>query len=249
MLGRFLEVSIPVIDILASIEFYEKLGFAQASTGESWPHPYAVLTDGRLFMGLHQSARTSMALTYVQPDLARHAGQLRSKGFELTDERLDSDAFNQVSLFDPMGLRITMVEARTFSPPPVESVQESLLGYFAEFGMPVREFSAVSSFWESLGYIGLEESAEPFARKILTSNRLNIGLYRTRALRQPVLTFEATDMRRRLDRLRARGFKLSDEMPDALDADANAVLLAPEGTHLLLLSTPAADSHGQAGLQ
>ena len=53
----------------------------------------------------------------------------------------------------------------------------------------------------------------------------------------------------RLDGLRAKGLKLSDEMPDALDADANAVLLAPEGTRLLLLSTPAADSHDQVGLQ
>jgi len=249
MLGRFLEISIPVIDILASIEFYERLGFIQATTGESWPHPYAVLTDGRLFIGLHQSNLESIALTFVQPDLARHAGRLQESGFATTAEHLNSETFNQVSLIDPLGVRITMVEARTFSPPPLEPVHESQLGYFAEFGIPAKAFPAASSFWESLGFIGLDETTEPFPRKTLTSDRLNIGLYRTRALRQPVLTFEDTDMKRRLDGLRRKGLTLSDEMPDALDAATNAVLRAPEGTRLLLLSSLSPDLQTQVGLQ
>ena len=53
MLGRFLEISLHTPDIQESLEFYESLGFAQASVGEIWPHPYAVVTDGRLFLGLH----------------------------------------------------------------------------------------------------------------------------------------------------------------------------------------------------
>ncbi len=246
MLGRFLEISIPVIDILASIEFYEKLGFLQASTGETWPHPYAVLTDGRLFIGLHQSGLGSIALTYVQPELARHVERLRSKGYDLTDERLDSDSFNQVSLIDPAGQRITLVEARTFSPPLLDTAHESYCGYFAEYGIPVRDFAPATAFWESAGYVSLDETREPFIRKTLTSDRLNIGLYRTRALRSPVLTFEDSDMKRRLDVLRHKGFVLSDEMPDALDASTNAVIRAPEGTRLLLLGSVASI---QPGLQ
>jgi hypothetical protein len=37
-------------------------------------------------------------------------------------------------------------------------------------------------------------------------------------------------------RLRARGVQVSDEMPDTLDESRNGVLVAPEGTRLLLLS-------------
>jgi hypothetical protein len=40
-----------------------------------------------------------------------------------------------------------------------------------------------------------------------------------------------------LARLRERKFPLSDEMPDSLDAATNAILIAPEGTRILLLST------------
>ena len=60
-------------------------------------------------------------------------------------------------------------------------------------------------------------SRSPFPRTTLTSDRLNLALYRTRAFRQPLLTFEDRDMRERLARLRERGFMLSDEMPDSLD--------------------------------
>ena len=249
MIGRFLEISIPVDDILASIAFYEKLGFVQAATGESWPHPYAVLTDGRLYIGLHQTSLPALTLTFVQPDLVRHAERLRASGFDLVDERLDGESFNQASVIDPTGQRITLVEARTFSPPLLEAGHESTLGYFAEYGLPVRDFEPASSFWESLGFISLDESREPFPRRTLTSDRLNVGLYRTRALRMPVLTFEDTDMKRRLDALRRKGIELLDDMPDALDAATNAVIKAPEGTRLLLLSTESDGLPVQHGLQ
>jgi hypothetical protein len=68
------------------------------------------------------------------------------------------------------------------------------------------------------------------------SDGVDLALYRTRALRQPVLTFEDSDMSQRLMRLRARGVQVSDEMPDTLDESRNGVLVAPEGTRLLLLS-------------
>jgi hypothetical protein len=52
-----------------------------------------------------------------------------------------------------------------------------------------------------------------------------------------VLTFEDSDMTERIARLRERKLQLTDEMPDTLDAATNAVLIAPEGTRLLLLNS------------
>ena len=52
-IGRFLEISIGTPVIRESLEFYESLGFVQAAVGETWSHPYAVVTDGHLFIGLH----------------------------------------------------------------------------------------------------------------------------------------------------------------------------------------------------
>jgi len=235
MLGRFLEISIHTPDIQASLEFYESLGFTQASVGEAWPHPYAVVTDGRLFIGLHGAVIRSPALTFVLPELARGIERLRDIGIEFDQERIGSDVFNQATFTDPAGMSVNLLEARTFSPPG--ETANTTCGYFAELGIPVRDAEPGRRFWEPLGFVAMEEELLPFARTQLTSDRLNLGLYRTRAFRQPLLTFEDADMRERLARLRERGFKLLDDMPDSLDDSTNAILEAPEGTRLLLLQS------------
>jgi hypothetical protein len=132
---------------------------------------------------------------------------------------------------------VNVVEARTFSPPQFDTQPATTCGYFTELGLPAREQGPMRVFWESLGFVAWEEESEPFARTAITSDHLNLSLYRSRAFRQPLLTFEDRDMRERLARLKERGFQLSDEMPDSLDESCNAILVAPEGTRLLLLQS------------
>jgi len=238
MLGRFLEISIHTAVIQESLQFYQALGFEQASVGETWPHPYAVVTDGRLFIGLHDAKLASPTLTFVSPRLATHIGHLRNQGVRFEQEHLGSDEFHQASFRDPSGLNVRLLEARTFSPPNLHAAAiTTTCGYFTEFGIPVRDAALSRDFWEPLGFVAMAEELLPFARTALTSDLLNLGLYRTRALRHPVLCFEDPDMRERLTRLRERGFKLSDEMPDTLDDATNAILRAPEGTQLLLMQS------------
>lgn len=235
MLGRFLEISIHAPDIRASLEFYESLGFVQAPVGETWPYPYAVVTDGRLFIGLHGAVIRSPALTFVLPNLVQGIDRLRELGIEFDQERIGNDVFNQATFTDPAGVCVNLLEARTFSPPAEGS--STTCGYFVEFGIPVRDTEAGKNFWEPLGFVAMEEELLPFARTQLTSDRLNLGLYRARAFRQPLLTFEDAHTRERLTRLRERGCKLLDEMPDSLDDSTNAILEAPEGTRLLLMQS------------
>lgn len=235
MLGRFLEISIHTPDIRASLEFYESLGFVQASVGETWPYPYAVVTDGRLFIGLHGAVIRSPALTFVLPDLAHGIAKLREADINFDQERIGSEVFNQATFTDPAGTCVNLLEARTFSPPAEQAI--TTCGYFVEFAIPVRDMDVGRRFWEPLGFVAMEEELLPFARMALTSDRLNIGLYRTRAFREPMLTFEDPDTRERLTRLRERGFTLLDEMPDSLDESTNAILEAPEGTRLLLMQS------------
>jgi catechol 2,3-dioxygenase-like lactoylglutathione lyase family enzyme len=237
MLGRFLEISIHTPVIQESLEFYESLGFVQASVGETWPHPYAVVTDGRLFIGLHGTYIRSPTLTFVLPELSRGIERLRSLGISFDQERLGDDVFNQAAFCDPSGQSVSIVEARTFSPPHLDAAVPTTCGYFTEFGIPTRDANASRTFWESLGFVAMEEDLLPFPRTPLTSDFLSLALYRTRTLRQPVLAFEDPDMRERLARLRERGLKLSDEMPDSLDETTNAILEAPEGTRLLLMKS------------
>lgn len=237
MFGRFLEISLHAPEIRDSLTFYESLGFVQAPVGEALDYPYAVVTDGRLFLGLHGQPMASPALTFVMPRLMHGVEQLEQLGIELENSRLGNEVFNRVSFRDPSGQYVNVFEARTFSPPQFETQPATTCGYFSEYGLPAREQGQMRVFWEALGFVAWDEQSEPFARTAITSDHINLALYRSRAFRQPLLTFEDRDMRERLARLKERGFELSDEMPDNLDESCNAILIAPEGTRLLLLQS------------
>ena len=236
MLGRFLEISIHAPSVLESLEFYQKLGFTQAEAGDSRPYPYAVVSDGRLFIGLHQHELESPSLTFVKPDLWRHIEELEALGIEFESRRLGEDVFNEATFRDPDGLLVTLIEARTFSPPTRGIAETSWCGYFTELGIPTRDAERGKQFWEQLGFVAAAENGQPFRRISLTSDHLDLGLYATRDLRRPVLTFSDAEMSARIEQIRKLGLEPSARLPRVFDPDSTAMLIAPEGTTLLLMT-------------
>jgi catechol 2,3-dioxygenase-like lactoylglutathione lyase family enzyme len=236
MLGRFLEISVHAPNALESLEFYQRLGFSSAEVGETWSHPYGVVTDGRISIGLHQYEFDSPSLTFVKPDLWRHLPALEALGIEFAFRKLGENVFNEAGFKDPNGLMITMLEARTFSPPAREPAEVSACGYFAEFGIPCSDAEASKRFWEQLGFVAMEEVAEPVRRIPLTSDFLDIGLYTAREPRHPVVTFVDPDMPRRISRIVKLGIEPSPRLPPSFDRETTALFVAPEGTPLLLMT-------------
>ena len=235
LLGRFLEVSVHAPDVAESLAFYESLGFVQAPTGEAWSHPYAVVTDGRLFIGLHQSPFESPALTWVLPDLARHVPELQALGIDFEFARLADVSMHEVGFRDTSGQMITVIEARTFSPPALSPAHATELGYFEEFGIPTTDLARASAFWDSLGFVAFDPELEPFRRIAVASRDLNVGLYDV-DLRNPVLRFSDPAMPERIARLRDCRLPFVEKLPRGLRAGENAMLQAPDGTQLLLTS-------------
>jgi catechol 2,3-dioxygenase-like lactoylglutathione lyase family enzyme len=236
VLGRFHEFSVPTSDIRASVEFYEQLGFRQAATRDVWPHPYGVLTDGRIALGLHQSALREASLTFVHPDVAHHCAELERQGLKLVYQRTGTEAFHEIGLADPDDQRITVLEARTYSPPSPEGVAASLCGYFLEVSMPARDPEAAQRFWEPLGFVAMGRFEEPYPRCTLTSDHLNVAFHAPRTLASPLLVFADEEMPSRIAQLRALGVESKRKLPGNLDPARNALIEAPEGTLLLLLS-------------
>jgi len=233
--GRFHEISVATADIRAAVEFYEQLGFTQAPTTDTWPHPYGVLTDGRLFIGLHQRRAPSPSLTFVQPGLARHVGELEQRGIDLTLRRTGEEVFNEIGFSDPFGQAVTVIEARTFSPVNRDPAEVSRCGYFGEFSMPVVDFDAAREFWEPLGFVATDESDDPYVHLTLTSDHLDIAFHRPRTADVPLLVFRDPAMPARIEQLRSLDVPLSREVPRGLDARRNAMLESPDGLTLLLL--------------
>lgn len=235
MLGRFLEYSIPTADIRGSLDFYMKLGFSQAEVGETWPHPYAVVTDGRIHLGLHSLPGTDPALTFVKPDLLRHLAALEQLGVQFDFRRLGNDIFNELGWLDPSGHRARMVEARTFSPTERAPTETSLCGYFAEIALPCAAMQAGKDYWEKLGFVGMDEFEAPLPHVSCTSDSIDVGLYEPAHLPLPTLVFDAGDIRSTLAQLADAGVSPSALLLQRLRPICAALLTAPEGTPILLM--------------
>jgi catechol 2,3-dioxygenase-like lactoylglutathione lyase family enzyme len=234
VLGRFLEFSLATPDIQASLDFYLRVGFSQADVGEAWQHPYAVVTDGRICLGLHQQALPAAAMTFVKPNLLKHVDGFEELGLEFEFRRLGNDVFNEVGWFDPSGQLIRLIEARTFSPSKRAGIDTSQCGYFIEIALPTADLQESKSYWERFGFVGIDETNDRLPHISCTSDYIDLGLYEPSHLRRSTLRFEVDDVAGTLARLAEVGISPAGEIPAPLRQVPAAVLVAPEGTPILL---------------
>jgi catechol 2,3-dioxygenase-like lactoylglutathione lyase family enzyme len=234
VLGRFLEFSLATPDIQASLDFYTRLGFSQAEVGEAWPHPYAVVTDGRICLGLHQGPIRAPSVTFVKPDLLKHLASFEGLGLEFEFLHLGNDVFNEVGWLDPTGQLVRLIEARTFSPSKRIGTDTSRCGYFLEIALPTPNLGASKAYWERFGFVGMDEWDDHLPHVSCTSDYVDLGLYDPAHLRRSTLRFQADDVGGTLARLAEIGIAPAGEIPSPLRQLPAAVLIAPEGTPILL---------------
>jgi hypothetical protein len=263
-LGQFLELALPTHDIAASVQFYERLGFTQRLTGDAWPHPYGVLGDGRIHLGLHQRPSPGGARRgryeaaallegptpcFVQAGLARQAERLRQHGLDPDALQLGEESLHHLWLRDPAGHALLLQEARTFSAVQLDAhgddgldVRErgtagagSLCGEWAQLSLPEPDFEAALGFWERAGFVGLPAEETPYAHQPLTSDQLDLAFHAPRSCDTALLVFEMIDPAATPAELGRRDILPLSRPPRALQQPGNVILEAPEGTLLLLV--------------
>jgi catechol 2,3-dioxygenase-like lactoylglutathione lyase family enzyme len=233
--GRFHEVSLATDDIRASVEFYERLGFSQATTTDTFAHPYGVLTDGQLYLGLHRRHAPSPTLTFVRAGIAGCLDEFAARGIELTLCHVGEDEFNEIGFEGPHGESVRVIEARTYSPAERAPGESSLCGDFAEVSLPVTDFAAAQAFFEPLGFVATDAVQTPYAHLPLTSDHLDLAFHHSRTFDEPLIVFRAPDMAQRIEKLRTLGVAGAALLPHGVPPTGNVLLRAPEGTQLLLL--------------
>jgi catechol 2,3-dioxygenase-like lactoylglutathione lyase family enzyme len=234
LIGTFHEFSVVAEDVRETVEFYERLGFTQATTTDTYTHPYGVLTDGRLYIGVHGRAAPSPTLTFVRPGVASQLAAFERAGIELARVQTGDEVFNEVLFSDPFGQAVAVLEARTYSPVARGVSEPSLCGDFAEVSLPVSDFAAAQAFWEPLGFVAAEEALTPYPHLALTSDHIDIAFHAPRVSDRPMLVFREANMRARTSVLRERGVKAPTASRMRAGPDS-ALIEAPDGTLLLLL--------------
>ena len=132
-----------------------------------------------------------------------------------------------------------LVEARTFSPSKRLANDTSRCGYFLEIALPAPDRELAKTYWEDFGFVGMEEPGDRLPHIACTSDFIDLGLYHPADLRRATLRFEVDDVGGPWRILRTRASSRMAKCPLGLRSVPAAVLLAPEGTPILLTSSSA----------
>ena len=229
-IGHFLEVSVRSQHVVESLLWYKTLGFSELETEDIYPHKYAVVSDGVLCIGIHDRDFDSPAITFVQPDLARHARSMADHGFEFSFMHLDEERFNEIGINDRDRHLITIVEARTFHGND-EDDNDSACGTWFELTLPVRDAMRSARFWGPVAGSILNMREEPTVHMRFDAGGIALGLSESIALQSPSLCFKCHDKDSLRQLVDARGLE-AKEFPGF--EGAFMVLTAPEGTQLFL---------------
>ena len=229
-IGRFLEISVRSRNVVESLLWYKTLGFSELETADVHPHKYAVVSDGVLSIGIHDREFESPAVTFVQPDLARHARSMADHGFEFSFMHLGEERFNEIGVNDRDRHLITIVEARTFHGND-EFDNDSACGTWFEMTLPVRDAMHSAGFWGPVAGSILNMREEPTVHMRFDAAGIALGLSESIALERPSLCFKCHDKAALKALLEARGLE-AKEFPGF--EGAFMVLTAPEGTQLFL---------------
>ena len=227
-IGHFLEFSVQTPDILESLGFYKSLGFTELESNDVYSHKYAIVSDGELNIGLHDTEFDSPAVTFVQPDLAQHARSMTKHGYDFSYLRLDEDVFNELGFQDLDGHAVSMVEARTFHLSE-EAEYDSACGNWFELTLPVRDTVRAARFWAPIAPTLLQMREEPTVHMRFDASGVALGLSESIALKAPSLCFRAPERQALMTLLDQQGFDY-ESFPGFEGAFVG--IRAPEGTML-----------------
>jgi hypothetical protein len=144
-----------------------------------------------LAIGLHGAGDEALSLTFVKQDVAALERALTMFRVEVERARLGSDVFNELTLREPGGMAIRVIEARTFSP-PAELPVRTAMGMFRAISLPCADLVEAREFWELLG-MELQEVAAPWEGFSVSGTPL---AYHSRAdFREMALVFDGEGAR------------------------------------------------------
>ena len=233
-LGQLLEFSVSARSLADAVEAYAALGMREVSLADFVPGARAVVSDGRLCIGLHDAELDGPAPTFVRPGLKEHVRALEAAGIELELVELADDQFHRAGFRDPNGVLILMIEARTFPPVDMNAHSVPACGTFAELSVATQSLEESTRFWTSLGFSPVGETDDPHRWRRLEGHGLVVGLHETGRFRI-ALTFHAPQLDARIEYLRAKGFELRRESPLTGGRMASATLFPPGDVRFYLI--------------
>ncbi len=243
-LAEVCAITITSPDLEMSLAFYEKLGFRELYRAD-WPFPWIQITDGALLIMLRKDNSPYIALTYYVQEIDNLVAELESEGIVFTTKPNPNDMIKRSLMKSPDGMNVSLVtyvdgfvqptgQTLLTTPPQDYSNPDKYInkacGLFGELAHPVSDIDKSMDFWEKLGFKQLSRMTSPYPWSIISDGLSIVGLHQTSDFNSPTLTFFATDMKDKIEKLKEKGLSKFTVKGGA----TNVVLETPEKQHINL---------------
>jgi catechol 2,3-dioxygenase-like lactoylglutathione lyase family enzyme len=253
-LGDYIEISLSVTHLTESVAFYQKLGLQQVD-GEETPYPWAVVSDGRLHLGLHQRSFPSPALSYLSsfPRKWRTGAAFRLSLLQML--AISPDQVEQIGTksmlrkqkgfpiaanFQAADGQYVLLADKPFKKPSADEYALPFRNFlvkdqtFGELSLRTEDVATSVAYWQQLGFKRLAGDNKPYPWAIVSDGRVRLGLHQAARFSQPALSYFAPDMPDRLEQFRQQGLKFISTRKDAHGRDIGALIHSPDGQPILL---------------
>ena len=218
-LGDVSAITITSTDLENSLKYYQKLGFSELYRAD-FPFPWIQISDGALLMMLRFDKNPYIALTYYTKEMEQVIADLKQAGISIkkmptpdamiqrylisTEENHNITLVTYIDGFSqPTGATMLTMQPQDFSNP--NKYVNKTCGMFGEFAFPVIDLERSFSLWEILCFKTLSKKSSPYPWAILSDGLAIVGLHQTNTFTSPTITFFASDMKEKIEKLKKGG--------------------------------------------
>ena len=245
-LGEVACVYVTTPDLDSSATLYAKLGFPKIASN-TFPVPWAQVSDGSLLIMMRKDATAYIGLTYYVSDIEKVVAQLETDGIVFVQKPKEGDPIKRYYIKTPDGFNVMLASnLGAFSQPTgttlltmkqqdfvsADKYPNKQCGAFGEFCHPVTDLSKSIAYWQKLGFTVKSQMNQPYPHAILSDGLMLIGLHQTKNFDYPAITYFGLNTDKKIQQLKEQGLKNFTEMM----GKNNVVLKTWEGQHFFLFS-------------
>ena len=227
-LGTFSQISISVQNLEVSLPFYETLGF-EILDKNLIPNPWALITDGIVYILLYQFEFPSPALNYFAPDMKERAEYFQQHHIPLSHSENVENNITQEMLYAPDGVGILLIYFDMQMELPQQPKSTAHCGTFGELSIVTQDIRTSLAFWTQFDYQILNSEEKPYPWAVLSDGCITIGLHQTTDFEKNSLTYFSHNSAERIEYLKKEGIIFTDEIKEKSGRTIHATTQAPDG--------------------
>lgn len=228
IVGTPTRLAMAVENVFTSMAWYARLGFSPLSSYSTKPDSVMYLTDGQVAISLVRTSMPSPVLYFRAQNMKAVMDTLKALAIAMTYD-VRGPSFGEIRFRSPGGV-FCAVRPADDEPAVNAAVHENTVcGRNTEWSIGVDRLAHEKNFWHALGFTVRREANVPYPFAIMSDGIISIGLHEQRDIPTLAITYFATDMEARIDRLKKSGITFEEEIPSPDNRISNAILKSTDG--------------------